>query len=143
MLSKFTKIVNFEEELSKTEFSISAVDQAYLQNKGDYGLVVFKLKANQKQKPHFHTYGDIDIFSVVSGGGFLHLAKVEDDKVVAGTEEKIPLKKGDTYCIEPYTLHSVEAGEEDIVLLNVAPNAHSAPAEGEEFQRGIDIFFPK
>ena len=143
MPSKFTKIVNFDESLSKPEFSVTAVNQAYLQTQGDYGLNVFSLDPHHKQKPHYHTYGDIDIFSVISGCGDLHLAKVEKDKVVPGTEEKLSLKKGDTYCIAPYTLHSIETGDDPITLLNVAPNSHSAPATKEKYQRGVDIFFPK
>jgi mannose-6-phosphate isomerase-like protein (cupin superfamily) len=142
MASKFTKIVNYEEALSKAGKSITAVNQSFLQKSGDYEYAVFTLEPHHKQKAHFHTYGDIDIFTIVAGSGYLHLAKIENDCIVPGTEEKLSLKKGDTYCLEPYTLHNIETSDESITVLNIAPGGHSAPAEKEKYQRSIDIFFP-
>lgn len=141
-MKKLTKIVNYKDALLKTQMNITAVKQAYLQQRGDYEFVVFTLGPDHKQKPHFHTYGDIDIFTIVSGSGHLHLAKMEQDRIVPGSKEKLSLKEGDTYCIDPYTLHSIETGKDPITVLNVAPGGHSAPDNGEEYQRGVDIFFP-
>lgn len=143
MASKIINIVNIEKAMASAKESITAVTQSLLQSKGDYEYVVFKLEPNHRQRKHFHTYGDIDIFTVAEGSAYLHLAKIEEDKIVPGTEEKILVKKGDTYSVGPYTLHGLETTDDSVMVLNIAPGNHSAPAEGDKHQRSVDVFYPK
>ena len=72
MSSKLTKVVNYEDSLLNAKTTITGVNLAYLQRRGDYELVIFKLNPHYKQKLHYHTYGDIDIFTVVEGSGYLN-----------------------------------------------------------------------
>lgn len=143
MSSKFTKIVNLEQALKSSAESISAVQQSPLQTAGDYEMATFTLEPGQAQHPHFHTYGDIDLFVVLEGEGELHLAQIESDSIVGGSEEVIRLVKGDTYSLAPYILHSVRTQAAPIKILNIAPGAHSAPKSPERTQRSVDVYFPR
>ncbi|WP_167554521.1 hypothetical protein [Legionella israelensis] len=84
------------EALKKTQFNLTSVNQAGLHPLGDYELAVISINAHEAQRPHYHTYGDIDIFMVVSGKGRLHIAKVHHNKIVAGTKETHELNGGIT-----------------------------------------------
>ncbi|MCL1078145.1 hypothetical protein D5R81_09640 [Parashewanella spongiae] len=144
MKSKILEVKNYHAELQANSVDTTTdVTQSVMSEAGEYGFVVFKLDANRKQKPHFHTYGDIDIFMIVEGSGILHLAEVKDDQVVSGSKEALPLKQGDIYSVKPYFLHSIETKDEPIVIANIAPLAHSDLKEGRKNQIAIDLFFTK
>lgn len=136
------QVKNCFDVLRNTQKNVTAVNQVDLFDIGDYGLAVFTIEANSNQRPHYHTFGDIDIFMVVSGHGILSVANIEGGHIMAETMEEHQLKPGDCYMVKPYTLHSIENKEDTpIVVLNVAPRAHSAPMEGEVGYM-IDIVFP-
>lgn len=142
-MSSLIQLTNYAMALKNATNTITAVQQARLQQAGDYELVAFQVPPAQHQKPHYHTYGDIDIFMVIEGEGRLHLAKIFDKKIVAGSEEIHDLKKGDTYRIKPYVLHSIEnSTNHPILMLNIAPGAHSSPFGGVP-DHIVDIFFPE
>ena len=141
-MQALTKIINTEEALSRSEKSVTAVMQTPLHRRCDYELVIFELAANESQNPHYHIFGEIDIFMVTAGSGRLDLAKVEDGKVVKGSEQSYELKAGDTYCVGLYTLHSIHAGADGIRVMNIAQPAHSA-VKGADVSRATDIHFVK
>ena len=143
MKSKFINLKNSHDLLNYYTSEITTPNAAGLVKLGDYGLVAFSLPPRDKQKPHFHTYGDIDMFMVLEGSGYLNLAQIKSDKIVSGTEERVKLKKGDAYNVPPYTLHSIETEDEPIMLINFAPEAHSEPPDGLTHQRSLDLFYPK
>ncbi|MBM7071431.1 cupin domain-containing protein [Shewanella sp. 202IG2-18] len=144
MQSKILDIKNYNVELQTNAADTTTdVIQSVMSEAGEYGFVVFKLDENRKQKPHFHTYGDIDIFMVVEGSGILHLAEVKDDQIVSGSNESLQLKQGDIYSVKPYFLHSIETKNEPIVIANIAPLAHSDLKEGRKNQIAVDLFFTK
>lgn len=72
----------------------------------------------------------------------MHLAKIENDRIVPGSKDKIPLKESDTYSIPPYVLHSCEAQEQGLIYLNIAHEIHGLPVEEETHRRAVDVFFP-
>jgi len=142
-MTQLTNIVNWDDALRSTTFNITGVDQDGLHRIGDYDLAVFQVASNSNQRPHYHTYGDIDVFMVVAGSGVLHLAKIEHQRIVEDSRQSHEIKAGDTYRVDPYTLHSIEnKSNEPIRVLNVAPGAHSAPMEGDT-EHAVDIFFPE
>ncbi len=144
MQSKIVNIRNYHSELQfNSDETTTDVTQSVMSKAGEYGFVVFKLEAKKTQKPHFHTYGDIDVFMVVESSGTLHLAAVNDDKKVIDTDEALPLKQGDIYSVKPYFLHSIETHDESIVIANIAPLAHSDLKEKKNNQIAVDLFFTK
>ena len=137
-----TRIANWVEALKNTTLNLTAVNQSNLHTDRDYGLDVFSIASGLKQRAHYHTYGEIDYFMVMIGTGILHLAKIENNRRVPGSEETHFISAGDTYFVRPYTLHGIEnTGESDIVVLNIAPGAHSAPMNSMP-DHVVDIFFP-
>lgn len=142
MKSKFITVKNFIDDPSTSFTDITEISGLDLQQIGENGLCIVRLSPHQKQKVHYHSYAEIDVFIVISGDGSLHLGKVQNNRVVPGSEEKIPLKTGDTYCVKPYVLHGVEAGSKGLTYLNIAHDSHGLSIEGEKIRRSHDVFFP-
>ena len=105
MQSNIIELKNYKNELkNNSAITTTEVNQSIVAEAGDYGFGVFELEPHGLQRPHFHSYGDIDIFMVVEGQGYLHLAQLKDNQVLEHTKEKLPIKQGDVYSVRNYSI---------------------------------------
>ncbi|RYV00676.1 hypothetical protein SOPP22_17880 [Shewanella sp. OPT22] len=117
--------------------------RAHLVDYGDYAVTTFEMSPNRPAATHYHTFGDFDFFVIIKGSGQLHLAQVEDDKIVPGSEEIKPLKQGDFCAVSPYTLHGMEALENGMTVMGFAPKNHNGDYRSSEQNISTDYFEPK
>ena len=57
---------------------------------------------------HYHTFGVHDFILVLKGCGRLHLAQIENDKIVKDSQEIVNIIEGDFYELKPFILHGFE-----------------------------------
>ena len=144
MHPKNPTVKNAIEEAEQKQDTIgTGLKRAHLVDYGDYVVTVFSLAPNRPAATHYHTFGDFDFFVILKGSGRLHIAQVEHDKVVPGSEEVKPLEAGDFCSVNPYTLHGIESLENGITAMGFAPKNHNGDYRSSEQNISVDYFEPK
>ncbi len=120
-----TSIHNHGEAIEASKPSADRVRRAHLETEGDYTLGILEFPAEWRQKPHYHQFGDIDIFIVVAGTATLYLARHESNKILSESIEQYHLKPGDTYAIKPQVVHFFETHGCPFRVMNIAQPQHT------------------
>lgn len=144
MNAKNPSVLNAFQELAKKEDTTgTGLQRAHLVDYGDYAVTTFEMAPNRPAYTHYHTFGDFDFFIILKGSGKLHLAQIENDKIVPGSEEVKLLNEGDFCAVNPYTLHGMEALENGMTVIGLAPKNHNGDYRNSKQNISVDYFEPK
>jgi mannose-6-phosphate isomerase-like protein (cupin superfamily) len=120
-----TSIFNYSLALQDGTTTQTGLKHACLQARGDYMLGILELPPHSRQRPHYHQFGNIDIFIVIEGVATLHLSRHHDNAIIPESLESYELRPGDTYAIDAQIVHYFETRDTVFRVMNIAQPQHT------------------